>query len=301
VKIPDWQRDLAQYDFQHTLTTQYSHLDTLRHVNNVAVQGMHIEARVRHQISVLGTGSLFSDDNLLRPRRTITHFLRETHFPYDVLCATRLVSVGDESYRLVTALFQQDECVGLQYCEMGLWGRVGWVELPHAIRAALDSHLSADSPSVSAWPDTPLDCVPMNAYPATGEISLRYADLDPDLVIGELAAATFVEHSRSSCLRPIRRSSANHAGLGMLVASVDLLYHRWAHATTSVQTGCAVERLGNSSFALASAILTGDERLLSGRSTMVLIDQGKRRPTPIVEPLRSAMAGLLLATDATAS
>lgn len=298
MKIADWQRDVAHYDFRHTLTSQYSHLDTLRHVNNVAVHGMHVEARVRYQLSVLGPDSLFSDAVLLRPRRTVTHFLRETHFPHDVVCAARLTCVTDRGYTLVTALFQEDKCVGIQSCDMGFWGGNDWLDTPDSARFALQSSLRGDASISSDWPEPPLATVALSGFPAAGEISLRYADLDPDLVVGELAASTFIEQSRSASLRPIRRTQNNVAGLGMLVASVDIQYHRWLRATTAVQTGCGVERLGNSSFALGSAVFAGETRLASARSTMVVIDQARRRPTPIIEPLRSAMTELLIDTSA---
>lgn len=293
VKTPAWQNDPERYDLRHTAALQYAHLDTIRHANNVAVHGLHVEARIRHQLTVLGEERLFSDTVLLRPRRTVTHFLRETHYPHDVTCATRLISVAADSYRLATGLFQQGECVGVQDCLMGAWHGDRWVDLPADVRTALDDARSTDPLATNDWPPVPPEHVPMQGYPALSEISGRYADLDPDVVIGELAVSRYIEQSRAGTLRPIR----NDPGLGMLVASVDLSYHRWHRGRANVQVACGIDRIGNTSFALAGAAAVGDERLATARSTMVLIDRARHRPTPIDATLRASMEGLFITAD----
>ena len=117
--------------------------------------------------------------------------------------------------------------------------------------------------------------------------------LDPDVVIGELAVSRYIEQSRAGTLRPIR----NDPGLGMLVASVDLSYHRWHRGRANVQVACGIDRIGNTSFALAGAAAVGDERLATARSTMVLIDRARHRPTPIDATLRASMEGLFITAD----
>tara|TARA_Y100001968_G_scaffold104202_1_gene94176 strand:+ start:2142 stop:3071 length:930 start_codon:yes stop_codon:yes gene_type:complete len=294
VKTPGWQSHPERYDLRHTLALQYAHLDTIRHVNNVAVHGLHVEARIRYQLAVLGQAHLFSDTVLLRPRRTLTQFLRETHYPHDVTCATRLVEVAADSYRLVTGLFQLGECVGVQDCLMGAWHVDRWVALPQNVHAALAERRAAHDVPVNDWPAVPPAHVPISGYPAVAEISGRYADLDPDAVIGELAVSRYMEQSRAGTLRPIR----NDPALGMLVAGVDLSYHRWHRGRANVQVTCGIDRIGNSSFALAGAAAVGDKRLATARSTMVLIDQERHRPTPITADLRASMQALYISADA---
>jgi len=293
--MPEWQRDAASYDLRHTVALQYSHLDTIRHANNVAVHGLHVEARIRYQLAVLGDGGLFSDAELLRPKRTVTHFLRETHYPHDVVCAARLIAVTPDSYRLITGLFQQGACVGVQDCLMGAWHDDRWVKLPQPVYVALDAEPAADSVSNDPWPAAPPEHVPIEGYPVTAEISGRYADLDPDVVIGELALSRYIEQSRAGSLRPIR----NDPALGMLVASVDLSYHRWHRGMADMHVACGIDRIGNSSFTLAGVAATAEQRLVTARSTMVLIDMAKRRPTPIVDSLRDAMTPLFIADGST--
>ncbi|MES1950312.1 thioesterase superfamily protein [Salinisphaera sp. S4-8] len=297
VKMPAWQTEPEHYDLRHTVALQYAHLDTIRHANNVAVHGLHVEARIRYQLGVLGQAHLFSDRVLLRPRRTITHFLRETHYPHDVTCSARLIAVTDQTYRLVTALFQRGECVGVQDCLMGAWHDDRWVDLPEDVHAALAHNLAAEDVPVSDWPPNPPAQVPMTGYPAHSEISGRYADLDPDAVIGELALSRYIEQSRAGTLRPIR----NDPALGMLVASVDLSYHRWHHGRSDVQVVCGVDRIGNSSFALAGAAVVGPARLVTARTTMVLVDGHTRKPTPIDDALRASMKPLFISDGGSTS
>lgn len=176
---------------------------------------------------------------------------------------------------------------------MGAWHNDRWVALPGDVQAALEQSRAADDAPVSDWPPAPPEHVPMTGYPAESEISGRYADLDPDVVIGELALSRYIEQSRAGSLRPIR----NDPALGMLVASVDLSYHRWHRGRANVQVVCGIDRIGNSSFALAGAAAVGNERLVTARSTMVLIDREKRRPIPIDEALRASMAPLFIADE----
>ena len=91
MKTQPWQLETGAYPFSIRFNPHYSHLDTERHVNNVAVQSFHTEARTRFHMAVLGDRAWYSDDVLLRPRRTVTHFLRETHYPHEVTAAVRLV------------------------------------------------------------------------------------------------------------------------------------------------------------------------------------------------------------------
>lgn len=296
MKIPAWQSDPDRYDTQHVQALQYAHIDTIRHANNVAVHGLHMEARIRHQLEVLGHDQLFSDTVLLRPRRTVTQFLRETHYPHDVVCAARLLAVTQNTYRLVTGLFQQGECVGTQDCLMGAWHTDRWVDLPRNVAASLEQRRATRRVAVEEWPAPPAEQVPMRGYPSENEISGRYADLDPDGVIGELALSRYIEQSRAGSLRPIRDDPA----LGMLVASVDLVYHRWHRGRANVRTACGLERIGNTSFALAGAAAVGATRLATARSTMVLINREKRRPTSIDHPMREALAPLFISNETAA-
>lgn len=280
-----WQTDPERYDFRHTTTLQYVHLDTVRHANNVAIHGLHMEARIRHQLAVLGPERLFSDDVLLRPRRTVSHFMKETHFPHDVVCASRLIAVSLDTYRLVTGLFQLGECVGVQHSLMGAWHKGLWISLPDDVHDALADHRATNHSLAADWPSAPTEILAAHVDLAKGEILGRYADLDPDGVIGELGVSRYIEQSRANLLRSLERG----ASTGMLVASVDQTYHRWHHGLSNVHTASGIEDTGNTSFATVGAAMVDEGHLVTARSVMVVIDRKKRRPTPIDHRLHASM------------
>lgn len=231
MKTPAWQSDLERYDFRHKLALQYAHLDIIRHVNNVAIHGLHLEARIRYQLAAFGSEHLYSDGVLLRPRRTVSHFLKEMHFPDDVICATRLIAFSSNAYRIVTGLFQLGKCVSIQHCLMGAWRDGGWVSLPAEVHTALASQQGVNDVPVGDWPPEPPPLLPGPVHPAQNDISARYGDLDPDAVIGELAVSRYIEQSRGGLLRSIKRGPST----GMLVASVDQKYHRWHYGLSNIR------------------------------------------------------------------
>ncbi|GAB3677246.1 acyl-CoA thioesterase [Salinisphaera aquimarina] len=289
MKTQPWQLDVNAYDFRHTLSPQYGHLDTLRHVNNVAVHGFHTEARMRHLLTLLGREALFADDVLLRPRRTVTNFLHETHYPEDVICGVRLVAVGNDHYRLAIGLFQDGQCVSVQECLMGAWHGDQWVDLPAPVHAAFAAQL-ADDAALVALPALDDGSVEVHRYPSRVAVTARYADMDPDARIGELALARFVEQSRTGSLNMMRKP-----GMGLLVARVDIRYDRWVRGLGSVELVSALAGIGNSSFALRCGVQVDDRLVAVGESVMVLIDGASRRPTPLTAPLRQAMTPLMVA------
>ena len=85
------------YPFHLPLVPHYSHLDTERHVNNVAVQSFHLEARTRLLMDTLDRPVWYSDDVLLRPRRTLTQFLGETHYPHPVTATAAVLGADADS------------------------------------------------------------------------------------------------------------------------------------------------------------------------------------------------------------
>ena len=154
---------------------------------------------------------------LLRPRRTVTHFLRETHYPHEVTAAVRLVAVEDDSYRLVQALFQSGECVGVQECLMGAWAESGWaasrwVALPEAARRALAAE-QVDGQPLLPWPELPEETETFEPGPRQVALTARYADLDPDRRLSELAQARYLEQARAGSVTMLRQPN-----LGLLVA-----------------------------------------------------------------------------------
>lgn len=286
MKTQPWQLETGAYPFSIRFNPHYSHLDTERHVNNVAVQSFHTEARTRFHMAVLGDRAWYSDDVLLRPRRTVTHFLRETHYPHEVTAAVRLVAVEDDNYRLVQALFQSGECVGVQECLMGAWAASRWVALPDAARRALAEEQVGGQPLLP-WPDMPEETETFEEGPRRVALEARYADLDPDRRLSELAQARYLEQARAGSVTMLRQPH-----LGLLVARIDIRYQRWDTGMGEVALSSELAGIGNSSFVLRGRAAVDRRPVAMAESVMVLIDRDTHRPTPVPEALRAEMAVL---------
>ncbi len=286
MKTQSWQLQTGAYPFSIRFSPHYSHLDTERHVNNVAVQSFHTEARTRFHMAVLGDRAWYSDDVLLRPRRTVTHFLRETHYPHEVTAAVRLVAVEDDCYRLVQALFQSGECVGVQECLMGAWHGPGWVALPAPVRRALEAEQVGLEPLLP-WPELPEESETLVEGPRRVALEARYADLDPDRRLAELALARYLEQARAGSLTMLRQP-----GLGLLVARIDIRYQRWDTGMGEVALSSELAGIGNSSFVLRGRAAVDRRPVAMAESVMVLIDRDTHRPTPVPDELRAEMAVL---------
>lgn len=287
MKAQDWQLDSEHYDVRFPVTPLFAHLDTERHVNNVAVLGFHSEARVRFQIDALGAQSWFSDDVLLRPRRTVTQFIGEVHYLSEVLCAARLVALDSHSYRLALGLFQNGECVGVQECLMGAWRDDRWVELPTAIAGALDGHLNP-APALMPWP-ADVDDQGSESWPCHTKLTTRYNDMDPDRMLGELSVTRYMEQSRARPLNIVRRP-----GVGLLVARLDLVFRRWNKGLGTIQLPSGIARIGNSSFVVRGTVLADGDLVATGESVMVLMNRDTQRAEPIIGSLRETMTTIAL-------
>ncbi len=270
------------YPFHLPLVPHYSHLDTERHVNNVAVQSFHLEARTRLLMDRLERPVWYSDDVLLRPRRTLTQFLGETHYPHPVTATAAVLGADADNVHLRTALFQHDDCVGVQDCLLGAWQGDRWVALPDDVSRAL-----GERPSEAVWPaETALDAGAFAGYPLQVPLSARYADLDPDRGLSELALARYAEQARAGSLTELRQPE-----LGLLVARIDLSFGRWDRGMGEVRLASGLGRVGNTSFVLSGGITVDGEAVAAAESVMVLLDRHTHRPTPVA-PYADAMATL---------
>lgn len=284
MRAQDWQRDIRHYDVHFSAPPLYAQLDMERHVNNVAVQSFHSEARLRLQMRALGERSWFSDGVRLRPRRAVTQFLGETHYLDDVTAAARLVALDDHGYRLALGLFQNGECVGVQECLMGAWREDRWIDLPQEVAHPLAGLLNPP-PSLSPWPEPVSDDDRFHGYPRRSELLMRYSDMDPDHRLGELSVARYVEQSRANSLNMMRLP-----GLSMLVARLDLRYHRWDKGFAEMALPSGIAHIGNSSFVVRGGVLADGDTVAVAESVVVLLDRDTHRPAPINQTMRAAMA-----------
>lgn len=286
MKEEAWRYQLDSYEFRQQLFPRYVDLDTERHVNNVAVFQLHAEARLRYLLDVMGNDALYSDGVLLRPVRVSTDYLRITHYPEPVQFGVRLLGVNDWGYRLAVGLFQGGACVGIHDCLMGAWLDGARVRLPADVRQALAARgAGEDGPAPASTAAAPS----ADGYPMTVEFGPRYADMDPDKVVGEAAVARYTEQSRATMLNVIRTPE-----IGLLVAAVQAEFVQFRLVREQVRVPIGVIKLGNSSFVLQSRISGDGHPIAVARSTMVVFDRASGRPRPMTDAERARLQGLMI-------
>ncbi|MBA1145843.1 hypothetical protein H0Z60_02105 [Ectothiorhodospiraceae bacterium WFHF3C12] len=283
-----WRLDLDAYPFKCELQSRYTDLDTWRHVNNVAVQQLHLEARMRHHLSLFGETAWYADGVRLRPLQVNTHFLRVTGYPESVIAGVRVVDVGAERYRLAVGLFQAGACVGVQDCLIGGWSGKAATDVPPGI---LESMAGQQQP-VADLPEIELTDAPaedLGTFPLHGDLTARYGDLDADSGVGEVSVARFMEQGRSTLVRDLKLGDR-----GLVVASVDIRHLNYQPIGGPVDLPIGVSRVGRSSFVLRTAAVRRERVLAVADSVMVLTDRDTGRPATMTDEFRRGLTEFCL-------
>ena len=107
---------LENYTIKLELLTQFSDMDALRHLNNVAVARFYESARSRFFLEVFDQKIWpleLEEGVLLGMVEANISYFKEGFYPDPVSIGTSVARVGKSSYGLVQGLFQNGECIGL--------------------------------------------------------------------------------------------------------------------------------------------------------------------------------------------
>lgn len=289
MKHDAWRHDAAQYTARYELPTRYADVDTLRHLNNSALHGLHLEARMRFLAERIGDAHWRSPGPRLRPLRVTTDFLLQSHYPEPVHAAVRVTALDARGLTLGSALFQGGRCVGLQSTRLQARSRGEADALPAPWLAALDSPVPAPAAEVAMPQPTP-----WAAYPQQRELDTRYADLDATARVSEGALMRGAETGRSALLRAAFAALDDPAGrqsVGLLVARVDLHMADWRALPPRWRLGAGVSHLGRSSVVVRVGFF--DEQpspLASADCVLVFVDRDRGQPLAMPEAVRDALA-----------
>mgnify|MGYP000954870467 FL=1 len=134
--------DAARYPFAMTVAPRFADMDILKHLNNLALAEFHEEARVRFLCA------LFGDDFLFRKRpyrllvaRATYDYLREAHYPQPLEARVGVARLGNTSFELALALFQEGQCVCLCDVIGVAVDDAGPTPLTDELRAGFEKHL----------------------------------------------------------------------------------------------------------------------------------------------------------------
>jgi acyl-CoA thioester hydrolase len=124
-------------------------------------------------------------------------------------------------------------------------------------------------------------------YPFAHMITTRFADVDPNQHLNNVALAAMMEDAR------VRFNLAMGSAIKIgerraMVASVSMEYLSQGHFPDPVTVHCAVERIGNSSWTVVQLLGQNGRPVAFARSALVAIADD--RPTPIAEDYRPVLA-----------
>ncbi|KAA5803669.1 acyl-CoA thioesterase [Alkalicaulis satelles] len=128
----------ASYPLSVIVPTRFRDLDTLGHLNNVALGSFYEEGRahlnraafpqeMRHES---GLRMLIADVHIA--------YLAEAFYPGDIEVAAGISHIGRSSYTIALALFQKAQCVGTCETVLVVTDGTGAMPIPPAQRAALE-------------------------------------------------------------------------------------------------------------------------------------------------------------------
>jgi acyl-CoA thioester hydrolase len=126
------------------------------------------------------------------------------------------------------------------------------------------------------------------------EEKLRFSDIDMLGHVNNVAYAALIETARLAYMVQ---------GLGvplpkghlLVMVRIEIDYRAELHWPATVQIGSRLTRIGTSSIGIANGVFMGDLCAASSLTTMVLIDQGTRRPVPISAEARAVLGRQILA------
>jgi len=140
--------DPAAYPFAVTLEMRYGDMDVWRHLNNVAAARFYEEGRIRFMDCVRRSNADYAGRRFrLMVAHTAIDYLAEGHYPHPITVHVGIVALGNSSYRVGEALFQQDRCIGLADVVLTHIGESGPAPLPPIMRSTLEPFLLGARPA----------------------------------------------------------------------------------------------------------------------------------------------------------
>ena len=105
-----WQLDPANYPVSLLTPTRFQDIDPNRHLNNVAFASMFENARVRLNRNLRPWADRPKNERSMIASVTI-NYLREGLFPDDVTVCSGVSHIGNSSYVISQAMFQNGKCL----------------------------------------------------------------------------------------------------------------------------------------------------------------------------------------------
>jgi acyl-CoA thioester hydrolase len=137
--------DLSRYPVRHAVEARFGDMDANRHLNNLALEAMHENARATMNTQVF-PGVYFAADRSRRlvAANSVVHFLRESHWPATIHTGAAIGRIGRTSYVASTGLFVGEDCISLCDTVLVLLGDDGPTPILDEDRARLTELMFAE-------------------------------------------------------------------------------------------------------------------------------------------------------------
>ena len=133
---------LDSYPVVDEIAARYGDMDANAHLNNLALEAMHENARATMNRDVLPEAYRAGWRRLrLVTSQNAVHFLAEAHWPALIQTGAGVGRIGRTSYVASTGLFRDGACIGLCDTVLVLLDQHGPAPLPDELRAALQTLL----------------------------------------------------------------------------------------------------------------------------------------------------------------
>ena len=133
---------LDSYPVVDEIAARYGDMDANAHLNNLALEAMHENARATMNRDVLPEAYRACGRRLrLVTSQNAVHFLAEAHWPALIQTGAGVGRIGRTSYVASTGLFRDGACIGLCDTVLVLLDQHGPAPLPDELRAALQTLL----------------------------------------------------------------------------------------------------------------------------------------------------------------
>lgn len=126
----------------------------------------------------------------------------------------------------------------------------------------------------------------LERYPYNHTVTSRFADVDPNQHLNNVALAVMMEDARVRFNQAIGLKVKIGERRAM-VASVGMEYLAQGHFPDPVEAYCAIERVGRSSWSIAQLLVQNGILIAFARSVIVAISDD--RPAPVAEGTRTAL------------
>ncbi|MFW5661453.1 MAG: acyl-CoA thioesterase [Oceanicaulis sp.] len=127
------------YPLRVTVPARFRDLDTLGHINNVAIGSFYEEGRAALNRTAFPPETRHKHKMRMLIADVHIAYLAEAHYPGDIEVRAGILKLGRTSYTIALALFQNGACVGV--CETVLVNTDGEkpAEIPDEGRQALEA------------------------------------------------------------------------------------------------------------------------------------------------------------------